>query len=261
VKRMVTVVGAIVGLIAVSVPVGSAAVSAADSALTGLITFDDAAQQVTLTVPTPACAPDHEGCKWVLFVNEPKVAGEPVVGSETGTTGVLTVKYPPDFCGVLQADARTGPPYVQVLGLLHTVKGSNCSPTPTSTTTTSSTTTTTTSGPVPGSQPPTPPSAAAAAVSPADGPVGATSTGPTSEPAAAGTSAPVSATPTQLPFTGANVRPFLFVGLTLVAVGAFLLTTRISRRRMARRVGDLPWPLAGGLATHKGIAGRARPGR
>ncbi len=97
---------------------------AAGGSAPGRLEFDDAAQQLTLTIPTPACVPGHEGRKWVLFVNEPRAPGKPVVGSVTGSTGVLTVKYPPDFCGVLQADARTGPPYVQVYGLLHTVDGS-----------------------------------------------------------------------------------------------------------------------------------------
>jgi hypothetical protein len=34
----------------------------------------------------------------------------------------------------------------------------------------------------------------------------------------------------------------LFSGLMLVALGLYLLTTSVSRRRMARRVGNCPWP-------------------
>jgi hypothetical protein len=246
VKRRIRFVGVLVGLVALTVPLVGITVSGAADPPTSLLAFDDAAQQVTLTVPTPPCAPGQEGCKWVLFVNEPKLAGKPVVGSVTGTAGVLTVKYPPNFCGVLQADARTGPPYIQVYGLLHTVKGSDCAPppTPTSTTAAAPTTTTTASGPLAGSaQPPTPPSAAAAAVSPPMLGAGVASTLPTAEPATAsgsGSGVPaVSGKPTQLPFTGASVKPLMIVGLTLVALGLFLVSTNRSRRRVAHWLGNL----------------------
>jgi hypothetical protein len=179
---------------------------------------------VTLTIPTPPCAPDQQGCKWVLFVNEPDVAGKPVVGSVTGTSGVLTVKYPADFCGVLQADARTGPPFVQVYGIRHHV-GGDCPP-PTTTTTTMSTQPTGTTEP-----PPTPPNVSATAGSPpVPGAVAPTSDLPaTDAPSAAGTSTPAaSSTPSQLPFTGIDVKPLLLVGSASVLTGLALL---IRRRR------------------------------
>jgi uncharacterized protein YjeT (DUF2065 family) len=34
----------------------------------------------------------------------------------------------------------------------------------------------------------------------------------------------------------------LFSGLTLVVLGLYLLTTSLWRRRMARRIGNCPWP-------------------
>lgn len=70
------------------------------------INFDDIGRVVTLTIPTPPCRPDHQSiaCTWELFVNEPDVPGQPVVGEVYGTSGVLSVNYPA-FCGVIQADA------------------------------------------------------------------------------------------------------------------------------------------------------------
>jgi hypothetical protein len=266
VKRTVLLVGVVVGLAMIPVTFGSVTSGGAADPSPSRITFDDAAQQVTFTIPAPPCAPGQEGCKWMLFVNEPKVAGKPVVGSVTGTTGALTVNYPPNFCGVLQADALTGPPYNRVYGLLHTVKGSNCAPISTPTTILAPTTTTTTLAPLSAStQPPIPPSASPAAASP---PLPATGSGastivpstsppspgsgaaiivpsPSPSPAASGsglgsgTGAPVGATTTQLPFTGANVEPLLVVGLALVALGLSLLSTRVSRRRRSRQLVDL----------------------
>lgn len=196
------------------------------------LVFNDAAQQVTLTIPTPPCAPDQQGCKWVLFVNEPDVAGKPVVGSVTGTSGVLTVKYPADFCGVLQADARTGPPFVQVYGLLHHV-GGDCPPPPASTTTTSTTSAQPTGTTEP---PPTPPNVSATASSPpAPGAAAPTNDLPATEaPAVAGTSSPAASDSpaasgtSQLPFTGVDVKPLLVVGSASVVTGLALL---IRRRR------------------------------
>jgi hypothetical protein len=47
---------------------------------------------------------------------------------------------------------------------------------------------------------------------------------------------PAAAAPTQLPFTGVDVKPLWFIGLTLVALGVGLLTSGESWRRMARRL-------------------------
>jgi hypothetical protein len=222
-KRTAMLIVAGITLIALSVGIQAASSEVAGGSPPVALVYDDAAQQVALTIPTPPCAPGQEGCKWVLFVNEPKVPGKPVVGSVTGTTGVLTVKYPPRFCGVLQADARTGPPFTQVYGLLHTVEGSNCTPL---TSTSTSTTTTTLGPPTATAQPPVPPNASATAVPPVIGPAAA-STGSVAEPpAASGTSLPASAAPTGLPFTGIDVTPLLLVGLALVATGLGLLMRR-----------------------------------
>jgi hypothetical protein len=220
------------------VTLGGAAWSAGNSSPPVALTFDDAAQQVTLTIPTPACAPDHPDCKWVLFVNEPDVAGKPVVGSVTGTTGVLAVEYPHNFCGVLQADARTGPPWTQVYGLRHTVEG-DCPP-PTTTTTVPPTTTTT-------ETPPTVPPSVTATTEPPPvqkvvPPVVIATSTPPPVPATVPATTPA---PTQLPFTGVNTKPLLFLGLTLVALGLCLINTKDSWRRMVRRLmATIRWSLA-----------------
>lgn len=211
--------------------------SAAAGPPTATPVFDDAARQVTLTIPTPPCAPGQEGCKWLLFVNEPDVPGKPVVDSVTGTVGVLTVQYPPNFCGVLQADARTGPPWVQVRGLRHTVSTDHCPPPPTITTTTTTTTTTTstTAPPVPpivaaGGQPPAEP--ATPARQPAVLPFTA------GEAASPSTSAPTSgAVATRLPFTGLDTKPLWILGLSLVAFGLTLLGSGPKWRRLLHRLG------------------------
>ena len=56
------------------------------------IHFDDPGRVVTLTIPTPPCRPDQQSiaCTWELFVNEPFVPGQPVVGVVYGTSGVLS---------------------------------------------------------------------------------------------------------------------------------------------------------------------------
>jgi hypothetical protein len=65
-----------------------------------LIVFDNSRQQVELVVPGPE--------RWTLFVNEPDVAGQPTVGTATGTSGTLVVPYPKNFCGVIQGDILVG---------------------------------------------------------------------------------------------------------------------------------------------------------
>jgi hypothetical protein len=217
--KMVLIAGITFIALSVGMQVASSAVASSSS---GIITFEDAAQQVTLTIPTPPCAAGHDGCKWVLFVNEPNVPGKPVVGSVTGTTGVLTVKYPPNFCGVLQADARTGPPWTQVYGLHHTVEGTYCSPQTSTTTTTTLAppTTPTSTPPLTAANQATPPTTSPATASP---PVVAAAT---SEPASAPSGTTATAAPTQLPFTGPDVKLLMLVGLTLVGTGLGLLVKR-----------------------------------
>jgi hypothetical protein len=92
------------------------------------IAFDDETQTVVLTLPTKPCIriPDaHKTfCTWQLWVNEPfeKV----FVGSNTGTSGTITVDYPKGFCGVIQADAAVGVPWHHQIGARHQIESCKC---------------------------------------------------------------------------------------------------------------------------------------
>jgi hypothetical protein len=234
VKRIVKIAGAIIGLIAISLPLGGAVVSAADSSSSAVIIFDDAARQAKLVIPTPACPDSQPNCQWKFFLNEPKLSVD--VATVYGTSGTLTIDYPSDFCGVIQADAYIGPPWVAKRGFQHTIE--DCTPPPS---------TTAVPPDAPATSTPTPPATSANTIPPPGfGSVSATSASPPAPPATgpAGVSAVSSdgAAPTQLPFTGTSIKPVLFSGLTLVALGLCLLTTSVSRRKMARRVGNCPWP-------------------
>jgi hypothetical protein len=234
VKRIVVVISSVIALIALSVTLGGAAWSAADTSSTAVITFDDAAHQATLTIPTPACPVSQPDCRWKFFMNEPKLNVD--VATVYGTTGVLTIAYPPDFCGVIQADAYIGgPPWDAQRGFQHTIEDCKTPPNTTTTTTeppttTTTTTTTTTSPPPPpvaqGPHAPPPPPA------PAPPPPAAASPTPVASPA----TVPATVAPKQLPFTGVDVKPLWFIGLTLVALGVGLLTSGESWRRMAHRL-------------------------
>jgi hypothetical protein len=72
------------------------------------ITFWNNDNVVTLNVPS-LCPTGNPNCVWMLWVNEPDIPAQTVVGRATGTSGVLTVAYPADFCGVIQADVLVGP--------------------------------------------------------------------------------------------------------------------------------------------------------
>jgi hypothetical protein len=115
-------------LLAVPTPAVAAPATAADTDFAH-IKFDDQAHTVTLTIPTSPCRHDHHttSCNWELFVNEPNVLGQPVVGAVFGTSGVLSVSYPA-LCGVLQADAMVGPPPRMEVGHRHAINSCNCSP-------------------------------------------------------------------------------------------------------------------------------------
>jgi hypothetical protein len=226
VKRIIVAIGSVIVLIAFSVTLGGAAWSAADSSSPAVITFNDAAQQVQLTIPTPACPTSQPDCQWKFFLNEPKLSVD--VATVYGTSGVLTLDYPKDFCGVIQADAYVGPPWVAQRGFQHTIE--DCEPPPTTTTTTTTTapppTTTTTTNVPP--VPPVPPPVSGSNIPP-----------PTPPPAALPFTAPattstVAAPLTQLPFTGKNIKPILFAGLTLVALGLALLAPSRYWRRASR---------------------------
>ncbi|MDA8274862.1 MAG: hypothetical protein M0029_05705 [Actinomycetota bacterium] len=72
------------------------------------LAFDAPQQQASLVIPAPACPTSNPGCEWMLFMNAPLVPNAPVIGEVTGTSGRLTIPYPTDFCGVIQADALIG---------------------------------------------------------------------------------------------------------------------------------------------------------
>jgi hypothetical protein len=91
--------------------------------------FADQARVVTMTVPSEACRVNRfhmSSCDWELFVNEPGQPGQPTVGIDTGTSGVLSVPYPPDFCGMLQADVLFGTPPHKEIGRRHTINTCGC---------------------------------------------------------------------------------------------------------------------------------------
>jgi hypothetical protein len=238
VRRTIKLVSAIIALIAISLPLVGATVSAADTSSAPVITFDDAARQAQLLIPTPACPASQPNCQWKFFLNEPKLSID--VATVYGTSGTLTIDYPSDFCGIIQADAYVGPPWVAKRGFQHTIE--DCTP-PISTSTPPD---------APITSPPAPPTVSATSIPPGVGSVPTPGASPPLESAVAappvtspaGTSGiePVAAASSQLPFTGTRIKPILFGGITLVAMGLFLLTTAVSRRKMARRVGDCPWP-------------------
>jgi len=77
--------------------------------------------RVTFTPPINRCPVKHPACQWMLFVNEPATGA--IVGTMLGTTGTLSVAYPVNFCGVIQADVLAGPlPWRQVVGHRHTIQ-------------------------------------------------------------------------------------------------------------------------------------------
>ena len=236
-KRTILIATAVVALISMSATMEAGAWGADGPPSTAVITFDDAAQQVTLTIPTPACPDTQPTCQWKFFLNEPKLSVD--VSTIYGTSGVLTLAYPKNFCGVIQADAYVGPPWVAKRGFQHTIE--DCSPPATTTTTTTdepstttttdepstTTTSTTTTTPPPGDAPtsvhPTPPSADGAATSPPV--VAAAAVTPAALPASSAVPATVAASsaPSQLPFTGVDFESLLVMGLASVALGLCLL--------------------------------------
>jgi hypothetical protein len=240
-KRIAAVVCAGITLIGMSVAMEVAAWGVSGSPTSAVITFDDAARQVTLTIPTPPCPALQPDCQWKFFLNEPKLHVD--VGILYGKSGTLTIPYPPNFCGVIQADAYIGgPPWVPKRGWQHTIE--DCTPpeppvtpvTPVTpaTPTTAPTTTTISSAIEPpvnspvDTLPPTTttvsvPGAVAAA---SGGPqVGSSSGAPASTPAVASS---------QLPFTGVDVKPLFFMGMTLVGLGMCLMV-RLRKGAHSRR--------------------------
>jgi hypothetical protein len=129
-RRFIIIAGIL--CLAVGLSIIGFAIAGADPAT---LQFDDSAQLVELSIPTPACVAD--GCQWQLQVDNP--ATNQVFGSaSSGEAGsIITVPYPSDFCGTIQADVfvldnETGAPHLQ-FGHQHEV---NTCETPSTTTTT-----------------------------------------------------------------------------------------------------------------------------
>ncbi|MGH9078572.1 MAG: hypothetical protein ACRDYE_00560, partial [Acidimicrobiales bacterium] len=147
-----------------------------------VIKFWPADNVVTVDVPS-ACPASRPGCVWRLTVSEPESPAQTVVGTAQGTSGVLTVAYPADFCGVLQADVSVGPaPWRKAVGHRHTIQTAACGPVTQAT----------------GGVPPT---------------QNATQLPFTDVVSAGSTAADAQAT---LPFTGLDVRPLAIAGMSLV---------------------------------------------
>jgi hypothetical protein len=182
----------------------------------------------TLQIPTPPCPTTEPGCVWKFFLNEPKVSVD--VDTVYGTSGTLTIAYPANFCGIIQADAYIGPtangPWTPQRGWqkpLTDVATACMTPV--------------TPPPSGGSQTTpvvTPPAQAATTTPPVqlpdtqqatDGTVATTPTTAPVTPAAAPVVQAASA-PTSLPFTGVNLMPFVLIGVTCVALGLGLLLGR-----------------------------------
>lgn len=218
---------AAVGLVALGVMlIGSGTASASGRGAFPVIKFWPTDKVVTLQIPSPPCRGEHPpGCVWMLTVNEPDVPAQTLVGTAQGTSGILTVAYPRNFCGVIQADAAVGPaPWSLVIGHRATIQTAEvCDPVtaPTSVTPTTATPTTT---------PPanTPPANTPQAQLPF---TGSASTSTTNAALVAQT------TLERLPFTGVDVKPLAIVGTFLILLGLNILTTLEQRRRAMRRVG------------------------
>jgi hypothetical protein len=214
-----------------------------------VIRFWTAYHRVTLDVPARAwCPKSKPKCVWELFVNEPDIPAQTVVGIATGSSGVLMVDYPAHFCGVLQADAIVGPsPWLLEYGHQKMIKTGSCDPH--TTTTTGVPNSTSTTRPHSTSTTTTRPRSTTTTTKPKHHVVTTTtvklpftsSTTPATVGAVAATAAvnasTTSAPPTaQLPFTGADVRPLAILGTLLIIFGIYILTTLEQRRRVFRRM-------------------------
>jgi hypothetical protein len=212
----------------------------------GIVSFEG--DQAELTVPVPPCPSTKPSCSWRLIVNEP--IEHVLVGWAIGNSGTLTVRLP-EFCGVVQADAAQGMPWRSKGGIRETLddchSGSSTTTTSstTSTSTTSTSTTSTTVDPPPTSTTSTTVDSttttadgakvAATATSTTSGSGALPFTGATSQPTSGSGKGGDTLASSQLPYTGADIRPLLFLGVALILLGGFLITTVESRRRLLRR--------------------------
>ncbi|MGD0393686.1 MAG: hypothetical protein ABSC41_13695 [Acidimicrobiales bacterium] len=227
------------------------------------IKFWNSYKVVTMDVPERAWCPKTEPyCEWQLFVDEPDIPSQTVVGTATGTSGILTVHYPKNFCGVIQADAIVGPsPWLYQFGHRKMIKNGSCNTT-TTTTLRPPPTTTTTLRPPPRTTT-TRPCICTTTTKPKSHPKTTTTTTTTanslpftstSSPPAVVGNQDVSTTTTkavaELPFTGADVRPLVLIGSALIVMGIYILTTLEQRRRTMRRMAtSMRTSAAAGYAT------------
>jgi hypothetical protein len=233
---------------------------------------------VTMQVPLQCPAFRDPPCIWMLYVNEPEIPSEAVVGTATalaGSTNVLQVAYPTQFCGVIQADVVVGPtPWMFETGRIRLInttesgKGhghpAGCPPGPPPPPT--STTTQTTHPCPPGHDGPSNDGQNNNGQGCGQGGNGSgngngngggngqggnvqgeqngtsalpftSASGSGSSPAAAVAAGETATTaPSSLPFTGVDVKPLIIIGAVLVLAGLFILTSLEQRRRALRRV-------------------------
>ena len=234
--------------VAAAVAVGTAwATPGAPSS--AVITFDDSAQQVPPCDSQSRLPATQPNCQWRFSPDEPILGRcrhhlRNVGNADPGLSSEL-------LRVVTQADAYVGPPWVPKRGWQHTIE--DCTTAATATTDlpdTGGTTATTDqpdtppsstptdpgtgagwhqrlatpSGPPPGTRSSYPDEAAAAAptVSPATG-------APAPTPSALPETAAASARPTSLPFTGADLQPFVYLGTMFVVLGLVLMARRRQR--------------------------------
>lgn len=176
---------------------------------------------VKFVVPTPACPPSRPDCEWLLWVNEPKAPGQPVVGRALGSSGTLTVPEPTGFCGIIQADALIGPnPWKLVVARRRPVEaGTGCSTTTVAPSSTS----------VPAQTPSPVPNAT---TTPAATVPAATTQLPFTGPAVSTAATSSETAPAELPFTGINVETLLLVGSVLLLAGVSMSWSERHRRAL-----------------------------
>ncbi len=229
-RRIASLAAVVIVMGATQAAMGVATAAARPSKFV-VLRIDPPAHRVTLQVPTPSCVHRPPGCVWLLAVDQPYTAGDPRLGTATGTTGLLTVTYPASVCGVVQADAEVTVPG-RTAGSerwRYTVGHRVDLPCPPTGPTTPDPTTTTTH-PTGGSTSPTgttgpPPATSGTASLPFSGGSSPSGTGPT-------THAVETAAITQLPFTGIDLPRLVSIGTALVLAGLLLASRRRSLRKL-----------------------------
>lgn len=249
-KKMLMVVSALMALLGFSAIMAGTAGASTHA----VITFTDTS--ATLTIPTPACPSTQPSCRWKFFLNEPKTHVDvATVYSTSGTSGTLTLDYPPGFCGIIQADAYIGgPPWVPQRGYQYNVDCDSSTPSSPSGSSTPSPDEPGPTSQLPGDAPTgsgattppvavTPTATASPTATPTPIPSPDALPSPSALPFTATTPTPVTATPTrttsapaELPFTGVNAGSLLLTGLGLLAFGLLLLSETDRWRRLGRRV-------------------------